>query len=252
MGRWKHLALAWGVLLCAGPPSLAQEDFEKLSKAFSEAQQKWYEQLEATKQPDGRYDMSKAPPDPTGEFVPRFKALVEQAHDKSEALKSLLWIVQNVRGGSPGGDNHAEWAIKRIAKDFAGSPDLKEAMGALQYAAWSVDEKVLNDLYEQIVSRNPEKSVVARALFNQAYMIYSKAEGDDAKRKPALDLFRRISTEYKGEKAAELAAAYIFELENLQVGMKAPDFVGEDVNGKEIRLSQFRGQVVVIDFWGFW
>ena len=34
--------------------------------------------------------------------------------------------------------------------------------------------------------------------------------------------------------------------------MKAPDLVGKDVDGKEIRLSQFASQVVVLDFWGFW
>jgi len=34
--------------------------------------------------------------------------------------------------------------------------------------------------------------------------------------------------------------------------MKAPDIEGTDANGKSVRISQFRGKVVVLDFWGFW
>ena len=42
------------------------------------------------------------------------------------------------------------------------------------------------------------------------------------------------------------------ELDHLQVGMKAPEIVGKDIDGNEIKLSQYAGQVVVLDFWGFW
>jgi hypothetical protein len=37
-----------------------------------------------------------------------------------------------------------------------------------------------------------------------------------------------------------------------KVGESAPDIVGVDVDGKEFKLSDYRGKVVVLDFWGFW
>jgi len=37
-----------------------------------------------------------------------------------------------------------------------------------------------------------------------------------------------------------------------QVGQQAPEIIGEDVDGKEFKLSDYRGKVVVLDFWGFW
>jgi cytochrome oxidase Cu insertion factor (SCO1/SenC/PrrC family) len=37
-----------------------------------------------------------------------------------------------------------------------------------------------------------------------------------------------------------------------QVGMEAPDFEGRDQNGDLLRLSAFRGNIVLVDFWGFW
>ena len=36
------------------------------------------------------------------------------------------------------------------------------------------------------------------------------------------------------------------------VGLIAPDIVGQDLDGKEFKLSGYRGKVVVLDFWGNW
>lgn len=44
----------------------------------------------------------------------------------------------------------------------------------------------------------------------------------------------------------------VFKLQNLRDGMVAPDIVGKDLDGVEFRLSDYRGKVVVIDFWGDW
>ena len=40
--------------------------------------------------------------------------------------------------------------------------------------------------------------------------------------------------------------------EALAIGKAAPDITGEDIDGKEFKLSDYRGKVVVIDFWGHW
>jgi thiol-disulfide isomerase/thioredoxin len=37
-----------------------------------------------------------------------------------------------------------------------------------------------------------------------------------------------------------------------QVGMSASEIDGEDINGNHIKLSDFRGKVVLLDFWGHW
>ena len=38
----------------------------------------------------------------------------------------------------------------------------------------------------------------------------------------------------------------------IPIGTEAPDFTGTDVNGKTMKLSDFRGKVVVLDFFGDW
>jgi hypothetical protein len=40
--------------------------------------------------------------------------------------------------------------------------------------------------------------------------------------------------------------------EGPRVGDVAPEIDGEDVDGNRLKLSDFRGKVVVVDFWGHW
>jgi peroxiredoxin len=38
----------------------------------------------------------------------------------------------------------------------------------------------------------------------------------------------------------------------LEVGNLAPEIEGEDLEGVAFKLSDYRGKVVVLDFWGDW
>ncbi len=49
----------------------------------------------------------------------------------------------------------------------------------------------------------------------------------------------------------EFAAGARFEMGRLRVGMVAPDFEATDQHGERFKLSDYRGRVVLLDFWGF-
>jgi hypothetical protein len=36
------------------------------------------------------------------------------------------------------------------------------------------------------------------------------------------------------------------------IGALAPEITGSDLDGKAFKLSDYRGQVVLLDFWGMW
>lgn len=54
------------------------------------------------------------------------------------------------------------------------------------------------------------------------------------------------------EKLSVRARREIFELEQLAIGVAAPDIVGADIDGKQMRLSDDRGKVVLLVFWASW
>lgn len=56
----------------------------------------------------------------------------------------------------------------------------------------------------------------------------------------------------KGETLADQARLRLDALRSIAVGKVAPDIQGEDTNGKPMSLSDYRGKVVVLVFWGTW
>jgi hypothetical protein len=54
-----------------------------------------------------------------------------------------------------------------------------------------------------------------------------------------------------GNTVAERAKAELFGIRNLSIGKEAPDIEGKDQDGKQFKLSDYRGKVVLLDFWSY-
>ncbi len=50
----------------------------------------------------------------------------------------------------------------------------------------------------------------------------------------------------------EEAKAELFEMRYLGIGKTSPEIEGENIDGKRFKLSDYRGKVVVLNFWGHW
>jgi hypothetical protein len=61
----------------------------------------------------------------------------------------------------------------------------------------------------------------------------------------------KIPTTYfgSGGTVGEKAKAELFQIRHLSVGKEAPEIEGEDQDGKRFQLSDYRGKVVLLDFW---
>jgi peroxiredoxin len=71
------------------------------------------------------------------------------------------------------------------------------------------------------------------------------------------NLLEKVITEYRGEQyfdysIAERAEQSLFTLKNLEVGCNAPAVVGKDSAGRELKLRDQQGKVVVVCFWAHW
>ena len=56
----------------------------------------------------------------------------------------------------------------------------------------------------------------------------------------------------KKKTLAQVAEGHLDEMHNLTEGKPAPEIDGKDIDGKSMKLSDFRGKVVVLVFWGSW
>lgn len=104
-----------------------------------------------------------------------------------------------------------------------------------------------------VVLNNPHKEVKAMATYAVAVHLHNT--GRDEKR--AIALLKSVQKKYPkvrfGENTlGELAQRNIYIFENLAIGKPAPDVKGEDVDGAKFRISDYRGKVIVLRFWGDW
>jgi thiol-disulfide isomerase/thioredoxin len=129
------------------------------------------------------------------------------------------------------------------------------------------------DLLRDVAARHPDRAVRGQATYSLgmwsrylAQEMIAGREWTDAERgkcqSEARRYFEEVMTRYAevtsadgtfrlADKArAELAR--IANLPNLKVGKVAPEIAGEDLDGKPLRLSDYRGRVVVVCFWATW
>ena len=70
---------------------------------------------------------------------------------------------------------------------------------------------------------------------------------------PAIEpVFKGLSPALRNTPAAKRFAKELYDLGPLSIGAIAPDFSQNDVNDKPVKLSDFRGKYVLLDFWASW
>jgi len=122
------------------------------------------------------------------------------------------------------------------------------------------------ELIETIATKNPNKPVQASAIYAVADYYKNKSEprgraapedADELAKKAELG-FERIEKEFadviqfRDRTYGAAAKSALFELRHLRVGKTVPEVEGEDVDGAKFKLSDYRGKVVMLDFWGHW
>ncbi|MEP6612091.1 MAG: TlpA disulfide reductase family protein [Mucilaginibacter sp.] len=97
-------------------------------------------------------------------------------------------------------------------------------------------------LLKKFVLQNPKSYIALVALID-----YAGAFPDTAEIKP---LFMKIDQGLRNNRTGQMFTMLLDSKVNL--GTMAPDFTQNDVNGRPVKLSSFRGKYVLIDFWASW
>ncbi len=106
----------------------------------------------------------------------------------------------------------------------------------------------------------PDLAERYQRVFGKEYLEELLRQDRGGVAKEAETLFARAADKYddvhipvtyfgSGGAVGEKAAAELFQIRNLAVGNVAPDIEGEDQDGKRFKLSDYRGKVVLLDFW---
>jgi len=108
------------------------------------------------------------------------------------------------------------------------------------------------DALRKIVETNPNPTIKGYAAFALGQNLVNHDKSAEAQK-----VFEDVVAKYgdvKGGRGtlAEAAKGQLHEIRDLAVGKVAPEIEGQDVEGHPLKLSDYRGKVVVLDFWGDW
>jgi hypothetical protein len=193
-------------------------------------------------------------------FAAEFEALALRATGSEAGAKASIWVVQLAGDAPPSSDGKpgiARAALERLAGEYVRSPALAELPAHLAWGGRAIGDEAIERALGAIVAKSPHRPVVAGSLYALGMRGMSRA-GDASARAEVRAHFVRLSEEFGDLSDAyernykQLAEGNLFELDHLQLGMVAPDFDAVDENGVAFKLSDYRGKVVVVDFWGFW
>jgi thiol-disulfide isomerase/thioredoxin len=270
------LALAAPALRADDKPTKAAEEFQALKKEYDTARKKFLDEIKGlqkkfkdAKNADERKDIEKkfqelvAEP-PESKFAPRFVEFAEKNTKDATAIDALRLALQN-SGGPKAKGGVWEKSVAVIGKDLVKVPQVKRLLALLAFSEDEASEKLVREVLE----KNPDRVTQARAA--QALANATEDVIEAAKRlKEDKELREKVEQgrgkEFvqkildKGEKAKHeqsemtklLKDKYADIVPDLSVGKKAPEVVGRDLVGKEVKLSDLKGKVVVLDIWATW
>ena len=178
---------------------------------------------------------------PGDTFQPRFEAIAQQGQ-----LGAQVWMM-----------NHTDWEddagrlmwLERVLMEHSEDEGLESVFRGLTWS-FKAEDTAFFELLETYKEKTSLPSYKLAAQATRALIFCESGNGEQ--KEEGLALLKELDEVQIFFPGKNAVASAIFITENLQIGMVAPEFTAVDVDGAPISLSDYRGKVTILDFWGFW
>jgi thiol-disulfide isomerase/thioredoxin len=197
----------------------------------------------------------------------------QKALDQIEMERRAGKLKDDSKGGSPDVAALRARFIKRTRAFIDADPKDEAALEAITFAMAKLvaRDAALYRLLEKHRWENPKiASLISRGLADEALLrkVAEKSTDPDIRGTATLGLAKYLAGSdhpAEAEKLSEkvlkdkrlaklhgIAQDLLFELRNLAVGKVVPEVDGLDLDDKPMKLSEYRGKVVMLVFWATW
>lgn len=211
-------------------------------------------------------------------FAPRFFALADEHPKDAVAVDALAWIAQNLRYRPD-----ASRALRRLETNHLDHQRLASVLESIASTASLGAESLLR----AALQKSPHQTVRAQACFHLIGLLGQQASlAEQLRQDPRLKrrlqqyygkpltehlssldaktvherrekLYERMIHSFGDVETADgpmrqVAENALFAMRHLSIGKVAPEIMGEDIDGRSFKLSDYRGQVVMLSFWAHW
>jgi hypothetical protein len=246
----------------ADPPPTLAEQVSAIKKAQQEREKKFYDQLRAAKTNEENTKANQDYQQEVTKQINELKALLEKQPEDPAAFEGILVLAGDFRYSLD------EPLRQLVLKHHFQNPK----MGHLCFLLiTSTGDPGTEKLLKEVAANHPSDAARGQALFalGMCHRYTAQPFGREVKEEEkakqlaeAERCFQQVAKDYAailtpdgkdklGDKAAS-ELTRIKNLANLKVGGTAPAISGEDIDGRPMKLADYQGKVVVLDFWGHW
>jgi len=223
--------------------------YNALTREHSDAKEAWSRSFDLLDSDDARRQLLLKHPNTI--FAREFLDLAEKSPEDLAAVNSLNTIVLLMSD-----TEEADEALLLLREHHAERPLVAPILHRLEAMLSPESEKLLR----AIVAKNQDPEIQAQARFALAMHLVRRFEAD-ASAENAQQLLsegtglleemaaNQCDVLYGGNTLTDAAREALAAYRQLTIGRPVPDISGEDVYGKRMRLSDYRGKVVLLDFW---
>jgi peroxiredoxin len=231
-----------------GKPSSYQEKLQALLDEYRKENNKYEDDLAAAKTDEERTVAKKLKAQMANGFAEKFLAFAAEAPKTPPAGDALFWILRFA-------DTYdgMEKVVDMIIKNQMHSPKLVPVLANLKPEVKGGD-RLLRTVGEK--STNVESKPVA--LLRLAENLQSQADEAETKEEAAKclkeaelraeEIVKKYAAVNRGDYAKK-AQDILDDIKKLSPGKKAPDISGDDLEGQPLKLSDYKGRIVVLVFW---
>jgi len=243
----------------AGDQAQAQDpaaQIDAITARWDTAEQDFYAKYKEAKTNDERREVMKSRPQ-VREYLDQVVALAEKIPETEGAARAWMWVLEHV--GAVQDDELAQVAVDTLVRDHLDSPAVAGLPMAIYGLSRSLGAEKAEALLRDLMAQSAEGALKVNATYALALSLDSdKLDPDSERGKEVRKLMETVAhadpavQDSRERSLAAVAEGWLFAKDRLQVGMVVPDIEANDVDGKPLKLSDYRGKVVLLDFWGNW
>jgi len=176
---------------------------------------------------------------------------VKKKLEDPKAAPLLMWVLSaTLRPQTPEQGKLYDATVDLLMERFADRPELEPLTNYLPMdtnPTWA--EKHLRTLME----KNSSNDVKLEAKMAVATMLNNKGEASQPEAEKMLEtVVDELAKNPAKKQLFQRAKSELDDIKIRGIGKPVPEIAGIDLDDKEFKLSDYKGKVVLIDFWGFW
>jgi len=232
------------------------QELEDLIARWQKTEEDFFAQYQKAKTNEERRALMDKRPK-AEDYLPGFVEIAEAAAGSDTAAKAWMWVLKL----APQADNKElpGVALEILLRDHVASPEIADLPGRIAGLSETLGDGKAEAALRDLMARAPKGPTKGGAMYALATLLDEDDLDPASQRgKEVRELMETVAKEYgdvkdgRGRSIGKRAEGWLFEKDHLQPGQPAPEIEGNDLSGVAFKLSDYRGKVVLLDFWGNW